>query len=498
MGMFPTKPREQGIYTVSFRFVEDGSPGSTFFCMPVNAGSEKVTYPMDARPVREGWDFVCFSPPVLHHVIQDEIVDVHYAKAKNFEHTVYFLDYSGKTVGAPRKVRHGDALPPPVVIVGGEEPPSGDVACYRVPEGRRFLGWSRSTAKVLDDTFCVALTEEVPGEPEPEQQVYSITFCDECGFPLETAPRMVKEGCAVIPPGYKPRKGDGWLHTGWNLPLGCVTRDMLVRATVAQKEYPVRFMSESGELLGSAMVRHGDNAPLPQRLPPLPEGCIARRWKGRLQFVTEARVILEELERENFYAAFYDKDGLELDVAVVPFGGSAAFPAYEAPEGWNFLGWKYVCGEEEGASGSERTFLPASRGFAGDVKADCKLYAQCEPRVCRVQVLDLRNPAKTALFPLGGWSYGVVLSQADLACLHLRRENTLPPFSFPVRGDSLLVLTEQAAKVYDMAMRQQQSASLQLTTTGSEPPPVSHAQFLVDGLNAAYAEERGEVKYKIS
>ncbi len=456
MGMFPAKTREQGIYNVSFRFVEDGSPGSTFFCMPATAGSENVTYPADACPPREGWDFVCFSPPVLQHVIQDEIVDVHYAKKQNYEHTVYFLDYSGKTIGPPQRVLHGASLSPPLVLAEGEDVPEGEV-CYRVPEGRRFIGWSRSTAKVLDDTFCVALTEEKPAEPETESAVYSITFCDECGFPLETAPRMVKEGCAVIPPVYAPRKGDGWQHTGWNLPLACVTQDMVVRATVAQKEYPVRFLGENGMLLGSLMVRHGEAAPLPQQLPPLPEGCIARRWKGNLQFVTEARVILEELERETYFAVFYDKDGMELDEIIIPFGGRVPFPRYEAPEGWNFLGWKL---EEDGENAG---FLPAGRSALENLTADCKLFAQCEPCVYRVQVLDLRNTAKAELFPLGGWSYGVVLSQADLACLHLRQgANTIPPFSFPVKGDTLLALTEFEAKVYDMTMRQQQCGSLQL------------------------------------
>ncbi|MDR3314644.1 MAG: hypothetical protein LBS96_09375 [Oscillospiraceae bacterium] len=453
--MFPTKSREQVLYNVSFRFVEDGSPGSSFFRMPVTAGSDCIGYPADSRPPREGWDFICFSPPSLHQVVRDEVVDVHYTKKQNYEHTVYFLDYSGKSICPPRKVLHGEALAPPSVAAGEDDAPAEGTPCYRVPEGRRFIGWSRSTARVLDDTFCVALTEDAPPAPEPEKPVYSITFCDECGFPLETAPRMVKEGCAVIPPLYAPRKGDGWRHTGWNVPLGCVTQDMVVRATVAQKEYPVRFLGENGDVLGSVTVRHGEAAPLPQQLPPLPEGCIARRWKGELQFVTEARVILEELERETYFAAFYDNDGLELDEVIIPYGGQVDFPEYDAPEGWNFLGWKAVT--EEG-----NEFLPAGRGGLVDVTGDCKIFAQCEPSVCRVQVLDLRNPAKLGLFPMGGWSYGVVLSQADLACMHLRHENTLPPFHFPVKGDTLLVLTEQTVKVFDMAMQQQPTASVNL------------------------------------
>ncbi|MCL2105586.1 MAG: hypothetical protein FWH26_00740 [Oscillospiraceae bacterium] len=516
MGMFHSKADEPLFFTVFFRFVEDGSPGSTFHRMPVTAGSDCPAYPADCGPNREGWDLVCFSPPSLHRVKQDEVVDVHYrhksytvrfadelgkplpgaqqeirhgcdaippvyeppdgklfhgweegwtcvtadrvikARVGPKRHLVYFLDSNGKTIGPPQRVPHGEAATPPRVIEssGHSVAPASDIPVYHVPKGRRFLKWSRSVVCVTDDIFCVALTELVPGK---SQLVHAVTFCDEEGRPLEAAPRAVKANCAVMPPSYEPRKGEGWLHTGWSHNLSCITQDIVVRAAVIQKEYSVRFRNEDGVLVYTAMVRHGCDAPLPQSMPPLPEGCVARRWQGELRGVTGPREIIEELERETFFVAFYDQNGFELDELVVAYGELAGPIAYEAPEGWSLKGWKAVPEEPQ----AEPRFLSPGEGL-GRVTCDLKVYAQCEPCVCRVQVLDLRDAEKAAIIPLGSWRYGASLSQNDLVCLHLRQQDPIAPFRFPVTGDVFVALTAEGIKIYDTAMRPQQVFSMSL------------------------------------
>ncbi|MDR1927958.1 MAG: hypothetical protein LBQ33_04895 [Oscillospiraceae bacterium] len=510
MGMFYTKTGEPLTCTVSFRFVEEGSPGSTFHKITVSAGADCLHYPSDCSPAREGWNFVCFSPPSLQRVQQDEVVDAHYerrqytvtfldesgealalpgavqtvrhgedaaapdyrpaqgkrfcgwdgdlrcittdqsfrAKTEERLHSVYFLDGNGKVIGAPQRVAHAQAAAPPMVLAFGEPAPP-DICCYHVPEGRRFTGWSRSTGRVTDDIFCVALTEALPA-PESERPVYAVTFCDEEGLPLEDAPRTVKSHCAVMPPTYSPRCGEGWVHTGWSAALGCVTQDMVVRATVAQKEYPVRFLSEAGKLLSAVMVRHGENAPLPQ-IPHLPEGCVVRRWQGERLCVTEPRDLREELERETYYAAFYDKDGYELEECIVAHGTSLALPAYEAPEGWHFIGWRLESVAESGAP----RLLPPGRERLECIVEDCRLTARCEPDMCCVQMLDLRDAERPAVHALGSRSYGCVLTQADIACLHLRGANGLPAFRCTVTGPCLLTLTRGGVRIFDMEMQPQ-------------------------------------------
>ena len=71
-------------------------------------------------------------------------------------HNVYFLDCSGRLIGRPVRVPHGQPAHAPAYVPEG---------------GREFLGWSRSTARVMQDIYCVAVTREstqpaVDEEPE--------------------------------------------------------------------------------------------------------------------------------------------------------------------------------------------------------------------------------------------------------------------------------------------------------------------------------------------
>ena len=60
-------------------------------------------------------------------------------------HNVYFLDCGGGLIGQPVRVPHGQGVRPPA---------------YTPDASREFLGWSRSTARVTQDVYCVAVTRE--------------------------------------------------------------------------------------------------------------------------------------------------------------------------------------------------------------------------------------------------------------------------------------------------------------------------------------------------
>ncbi|MDR2686877.1 MAG: hypothetical protein LBB75_03930 [Oscillospiraceae bacterium] len=70
-------------------------------------------------------------------------------------HNVYFLDCGGRLVCPPARVPHGQGVRPPAYA---PEPPL------------EFLGWSRSTARVTQDVYCVAVTREKPREPGGERE----------------------------------------------------------------------------------------------------------------------------------------------------------------------------------------------------------------------------------------------------------------------------------------------------------------------------------------
>jgi len=64
-------------------------------------------------------------------------------------HTVYFLDCGGRLIGEPARVRHGEAAQPPD---------------YTPEACMEFLGWSRPTSCVTENTYCVAVTRALPRE----------------------------------------------------------------------------------------------------------------------------------------------------------------------------------------------------------------------------------------------------------------------------------------------------------------------------------------------
>ena len=61
------------------------------------------------------------------------------------QHNVYFLDCDGRLVCPPMRVPHGQGVRPPA---------------YTPDASLEFLGWSRSTARVTQDVYCVAVTRE--------------------------------------------------------------------------------------------------------------------------------------------------------------------------------------------------------------------------------------------------------------------------------------------------------------------------------------------------
>jgi hypothetical protein len=66
-------------------------------------------------------------------------------RALPMQHNVYFLDCGGSLICPPVRVPHGQGVRPPA---------------YTPDISREFLGWSRSTARVTQDVYCVAVTRE--------------------------------------------------------------------------------------------------------------------------------------------------------------------------------------------------------------------------------------------------------------------------------------------------------------------------------------------------
>jgi hypothetical protein len=132
-------------------------------------------------------------------------------------HSVYFLDGSGRLIGERRVAHNQPALPPD----------------YQPPAGQVFLYWSRSTARVTEDTYCVALTKE-----EAPLEFCCVTYCDAAGGILDL--RIVPRGGETLPPEYP--QPEGIRLAGWNILFDDGERDYLPAGT------PMRYVDRDCRL----------------------------------------------------------------------------------------------------------------------------------------------------------------------------------------------------------------------------------------------------------
>ena len=141
---------------------------------------------------------------------------------------------------------------------------------------------------------------------------------------------------------------------------------------------------------------------------------------------------------------FLDGDGRLIDEPRrVACGQSIQPPDYTPPQGHTFLGWS-----RDVTRVKEDVYCVALTKAAEFVPPPAQPR---QPEVVpsyRVYVLDLRgtNPAGR-LLPLGNWSAGELVSEEDLACLHLRHAAQLR-FRLHVSCDTMLVLTDVGVRAF--------------------------------------------------
>jgi len=108
-------------------------------------------------------------------------------------HHVYFLDSIGQLIGDPLLVEQGESVPPPA---------------YQPPPGQIFLYWSRNTANVTEDIYCVALTQ-----PKAYLDYYCVTYYDDAGLVMDMQAVLADE--TTLLPDFSP--AEGYRLAGWDI-----------------------------------------------------------------------------------------------------------------------------------------------------------------------------------------------------------------------------------------------------------------------------------------
>jgi len=228
---------------------------------------------------------------------------------------------------------------------------------------------------------------------------------------------------------------------------------VLAYEVLHQKLHSVYFLDGSGRLIGEPLrVRHGESVTPPACQPP--PGHIFLNWSRSTSRVTEdiycvaltSAVQKRQKARIAFHCVtYYDGVGQVLDMRMVSAGEAAPLPDFAPAQGRRLLGWDVKFNE-----GGDM-FVPAGKPLPR-VTCDCRVYARCEAAACRLFAVDLRETVPK-LMPLGSFGYGALISQEDLACLHLRSMRYLYPFRFTIRRDTVLALTQQGVRSFDMDMQ---------------------------------------------
>jgi len=148
---------------------------------------------------------------------------------------------------------------------------------------------------------------------------------------------------------------------------------------------------------------------------------------------------------------FLDGDGRLIDEPRrVAYGQTAQPPEYTPPQGYAFLGWSrdVTCVQED-------VYCVALTKAAETAQPPAQCHQDEEvPQAFRVYVLDLRGASPAgSLLPLGNWSAGEMVSNNDLACLHLRNAGQFS-FRLHVNCDTVLVFTDIGVRAFDRGSMQ--------------------------------------------
>ena len=181
----------------------------------------------------------------------------------------------------------------------------------------------------------VEVEKEVEKKVEVAPPKYTVTFLDAAGATLKT--EKVYKGDAATPPQAPeiPEKA----FDGWDVDFSAVDEDLTVRPIyVAAAEYTVTFLDETGALIGTDTVIHGNGATAPTA--PKREDTIFREWDTAFDCVKSDLTVKAIYRAKNTYTVtFKDYSGVVLGTDTVKETGNATAPVIPTREGHIFAGW---------------------------------------------------------------------------------------------------------------------------------------------------------------
>jgi uncharacterized repeat protein (TIGR02543 family) len=212
------------------------------------------------NPYREGYIFVGWNTS-LDNVLSNLIIEAQYIEKTKIK--VTFLNWNGSIL-KEEQVYENESVTPP-------EAPT------RI--GYDFIGWDRSSNKIVEDTIINAVFSI---------KTFFVQFRDYNGVVLDEQ-RIDYNNSAVLP--IEPIR-EGYTFTGWDKSLNNITNDTIIVAQYSKKAevlHTVIFKDWNGSILSTQKIEHGGSITgIPN---PVRNNYIFSGWNNKLINITSDMTI---------------------------------------------------------------------------------------------------------------------------------------------------------------------------------------------------------------
>ena len=159
---------------------------------------------------------------------------------------------------------------------------------------------------------------------------HKVTFLDDLGEEIATV--YVQEGAEVEEPD--PSK-EGYTFTGWDQDITNITEDITVRATYKINVYKVTFMVDD-EIVEVQEVEYNKSATAPKVEK---EGYRFQKWNQDYTEVKSDLVVKAEFAKKQYLVRFLNASGEVIDTQFVNYEEAAVEPTDYEVERYRFIKW---------------------------------------------------------------------------------------------------------------------------------------------------------------
>lgn len=235
-------------------------------------GVQPPTHPLIEGMVADGW--IDSSQNQVSFASVNESLEVKARYVKDVQtHTVTFKDHLGNVISTIQ-VEHGNRIP--------------ETPVYVEPEGIASWDWFYGGNKLDIEKLVVNQNLTISIRVETKKHTVEYQFKDINGDIVKLGQeQVVHNGSATgASSAIELLYSYGYNFVRWKTPFNNVKMDLVVEAEATIFSYQVQFFDYKGNVISTAIVNHGDDAPAPLNVTEKTGYIFNNEWSGSLLKVT--------------------------------------------------------------------------------------------------------------------------------------------------------------------------------------------------------------------